>query len=329
MSAASLKQRTLGRTGWPVSEIGFGAWGIGKRWWGTTSDEESVRALRAAWEAGITFYDTAYVYGDGHSESLIGQTLASTGAVVATKIPPKNMAWPASPESAANDAFPADWIVSCTERSLRQLKRETIDLTQFHVWTDAWLGADDWKEAVAQLKKQGKIRAFGVSINDHDPDSAMRLVASGLVDTVQVIFNIFDQSPAEALFPLCRDKNVGVIVRVPLDEGGLSGTLTKKTKFEKGDFRSQYFGGRNLEETVDRVEKLKLLLDKETPTLPDLALKFVLAHEAVSVVIPGMRTVDHVRRNAAVPSQAPLRPAVINALRAHAWRRNFYDQWDD
>jgi aryl-alcohol dehydrogenase-like predicted oxidoreductase len=323
-----VKKRTLGRTGWSVSEIGYGAWGIGASWWGATDDRESIAALQAAWDAGVTFYDTAFVYGDGHSEELIARALTGKPAIVATKIPPKNKEWPGSPKTPATDAFPADWIQSCTERSLKKLKRDTIDLTQFHVWTDAWLKTDEWKEAVTRLKKDGKIRAFGVSINDHDPNSALELVASGLIDSVQVIFNIFDQSPVEKLFPACRRHNVGVIARVPFDEGGLTGTLTLDTTFEEGDFRRTYFRGENLKRTVERAERLKSLLGSEARTMPELALKFILAHPEVSTVIPGMRKARHVSANAAVSDAPPLSPGLLAELRRHAWPRNFYGMWD-
>jgi aryl-alcohol dehydrogenase-like predicted oxidoreductase len=323
-----MKYRKLGRTGWDVSEIGYGGWGIGRNWWGPTDDKASLEALQAAWDAGITFYDTAFVYGDGHSEELMGTALAGKPARIATKIPPKNGQWPGNPDTPLDEVFPSDWIINCTERSLRKLKRDTIDLTQFHVWSDAWLTDGRWKKTVEQLKREGKIRAFGVSINDHDPDSALELVESGFIDTVQVIFNIFDQSPLEKLFPACRAHNVGVIVRVPLDEGGLSGTLTKDTKFEKGDFRGQYFRGDNLVQTVKRAEKLKTLLNKDTPTLADLALKFVLSQSVVSTVIVGMRTVQHVQLNSAVSAQPPLPAKLASKLAKHAWPRNFYGTWD-
>lgn len=323
-----MKMRVLGKTGWKVSEIGYGAWGIGASWWGKTDDAESLASLRAAWDAGVNFFDTAYVYGDGHSERLIAEALAGKPAIVATKIPPKNQEWPPKPSTPVSAAFPADWIRSCTERSLTNLRRDTIDLTQFHVWTDAWLRDDGWKETVAKLKAEGKIRAFGVSINDHQPESALELVASGLVDSVQVIFNIFDQTPVEKLFPACRRYNVGVIARVPFDEGGLTGTLTSDTTFEKGDFRATYFRGDNLKKTVSRADDLKNLLNGEAKTLPELALKFILAHPEVSTVIPGMRRAAHVSSNTAVSGSVPLSAATMDALKQHAWKRNFYGMWD-
>ncbi len=319
-----MRSRKFGRTSWQVSEIGYGGWGIGKAWWGGADDAQSLRSLEKALEVGINFFDTAYVYGDGHSEILMGKVLKGKDVYIATKIPPKNHVWPGLPETPLKEAFPADWIRSCTERSLKKLGREIIDLTQFHCWTDAWLKDDDWKTAVERLKKEGKIKAFGVSINDHDPDSALELVQSGLVDSVQVIFNIFDQSPIERLFPLCQKHSVGVIARVPLDEGGLSGSLTKATRFDDADFRKNYFKGNRLNETVERVEKLKIFLGPEASTIPALALKFILGHEAVSVAIPGMRNPKNVVLNAGVSDSTPLKNETIMALRAHAWKRNFY-----
>jgi len=318
-----MNSRLLGRTGQKVSEIGFGAWGIGKSWWGKTDDTESLRSLRRAIELGVTFFDTAYVYGDGHSEQLIHQAFRETRGryFVATKCPPKNMGWPADPRTPLKEAFPEDWMTSCTERSLQNLGTDCLDLQQFHVWTDAWVDQDEWKNTVAKLKKQGKIRWFGVSINDLDPDSALQLVESGLVDTVQVIYNIFEQAPAKSLFPLCQKMNVGVIVRVPLDEGGLSGTLTPQTKFEKEDFRSNYFAEGRLAETCARVEKLKPLLESYAPTIPELALKFILGHPAVSVVIPGMRRVKNVEINTRISGSAPLPKDVLQELKKHAWKR--------
>ena len=323
-----MKKRIFGKTGWPVSEIGFGAWGIGKAWWGPTEDKQSLSAIQTAWDNGVTFYDTAYVYGDGHSEKLLGDALKGKDAVLATKIPPKNWKWPPDPKAPMSAAFPKEWIISCTERSLSYLKKGTLSLTQFHAWTDDWIDNDEWKEAIFRLKKQGKIKAFGVSINDHQPDSALKLVASGLIDSVQVIFNIFEQAPAKTLFPLCQKHHVGVIARVPVDEGALTGQFTKDTKFKGDDFRAKYFGDGRLAQAVDRVENLKPLLSGGTKGLSDLALKYILGHEAVSVVIPGMRSNAHVLTNTAVSESPRLNAETMEKLRAHAWPRNFYDFWD-
>jgi len=318
-----MKHRTLGRTGQKISEIGYGGWGIGKSWWGPTDDAESILALHKAIELGVTFFDTAYVYGDGHSEQLIAQAVQKTGveAFIATKCPPKNMIWPASSDTPLEEAFPEDWIIHCTEKSLSELRTDCVDLQQFHVWTDAWVNLEEWKNAVDKLKKQGKIRWFGVSINDFEPESALELVASGLVDTIQVIYNLFEQAPDDQLFPLCQKMNVGVIARVPLDEGGLSGALTPTTKFSEDDFRSKYFAGKRLKETCEHVEQLKPLLGPYAPTIPALALKFVLAHPAVSVVIPGMRKYSHVIENTRVSNQLELPTVVLEELYKHAWKR--------
>ncbi|MCG3205633.1 MAG: Aldo-keto reductase IolS [Elusimicrobia bacterium] len=324
-----MRNRKLGALGWDVSEIGYGGWGIGRTWWGPTDDTESINALKRAWELGVNFFDTAFVYGDGHSEKLMAQALAGKPALIATKIPPKNGIWPGSPKTPLKEVFPKEWIVSCTERSLKYLQRNTLDLTQFHVWSDAWLHQDEWKETIGQLKKSGKIRGFGVSINDHDPNSALELVASGLIDTVQVIFNIFDQSPMEKLFPLCLKHKVGVIVRVPFDEGSLTGAFNKNTRFEQGDFRASYFKGDSLIHTVERVEKLKSFLGPEAKTLSELALKFVLSQPAVSTVIPGMRKSKNVDSNVAVGEAPPLSAQTVQELKKHAWPRNFYTQWED
>jgi aryl-alcohol dehydrogenase-like predicted oxidoreductase len=324
-----MKTRVLGKTGRQVSEIGFGGWGIGAAWWGPTQDADSLDALRAAWDAGVTFFDTAYVYGDGHSEQLMAAALKGKDAFIATKIPPKNQKWPADPATPASASFPPDWIVSCTERSLQNLRRETLDLTQFHVWADAWIDDDGWKESIASLKRQGKIGAFGVSLNNHEPESALKLVASGLVDTVQVIYNIFDQTPERSLFPACEANGVGVIVRVPFDEGGLTGALTRETTFPEGDFRRGYFAGERLTQTVERASRLQDLLGQEAGTLPELALRFCLRHPAVSTVIPGMRRSAHVRANAGASDGRALSDDLMQSLRAHAWPRNFYGWWPD
>jgi len=280
-------------------------------------------------ELGINFVDTAYVYGDGLSERLIGQALRATprhhDVYIATKIPPKNMDWPAVPTTPLREAFPADWIRACTERSLRNLGVECIDLQQFHVWTDAWAHEAEWIAAVQRLKREGKIRAFGVSINDHEPESAVALVRSGQIEAVQVIYNVFDQQPAEALLPLCQAHDVGVIARVPFDEGGLTGTLTPETTFPRDDWRRDYFTRERLRFTVERVERLRpLLLRGEVTTVAHGALRFCLSHPTISTVIPGMRTVAHVEDNAGVSTGRYYTAEELVRLKAHAWPKNFY-----
>jgi aryl-alcohol dehydrogenase-like predicted oxidoreductase len=184
--------------------MGYGAWGIGGKQWLGADDRESLAALRRAIEMGLNFIDTALAYGSGHSEQLVGQVVRETShkIFVATKVPPRNLLWPARPGIPISQVFPYDFVVRCTETSLRNLGLETIDLQQLHVWNVEWTGRDEWRRAFADLKRSGKVRAVGVSINDHQPDSALELLRTGLVDTVQVIYNIFDQTPERNLFPL-------------------------------------------------------------------------------------------------------------------------------
>lgn len=320
-----MQYRTLGRTGLKVSEIGFGAWGIGGMW-GPRDDEQALSALRRALDLGINFIDTALAYGDGHSERLIARAFRERGnrVNVATKIPPKNHEWPARPDSLLKDVFPRDWIIRCTERSLKHLETDCLNLQQLHVWAERWLEETEWIETLQDLKTAGKIRFIGVSVNDHEPETAIKLVRSGWVDTIQVIYNIFDQSPAERLLPLAGENNIGIIARCPFDEGGLTGTLRADTVFPEGDWRREYFYGDRLKETVARVEDLKFLIRGEIRSLSKAALQFCLSHPAVSCVIPGMRRPEHVEENVTVSDGKGLPSAELERLRAHAWPRNFY-----
>lgn len=321
-----MRMRVFGRTGWRVSEIGLGTWAMGGMW-GAVDDREALRAMSRALELGVNFFDTAAVYGDGRSEHLIAQALSGRkGAVfIATKVPPKNREWPARHDLPASEAFPSDWIIQCTEESLRRLNQKAVDLQQLHVWSPRWLKESAvWLPAVEQLKKSGKIRAFGISINDHEPDTALKAVASGLIDSVQVIFNIFDQTPAQSLFPACQKQNIAVIVRVPFDEGSLTGELSAKTRFEADDWRAAYFAGSRLNETVQRAQRIRQDFRQDPRSLAQLALGFCLAHPAVSTVIPGMRKVGHVEENCAAADGRPLSAAEVLRLKAHAWPRNFY-----
>ena len=331
-SEASLKlpHRPLGKTGLSVSEIGFGGWGIGKSMWGPTDDHESMRALHAALDSGINYFDTAYAYGHGHSERLIARLFKEAGqrAVVSTKVAPKNMEWPGHPRAKLALVFPPDWVRLSVERSLRNLATDSIDLYQFHVWHDAWLKDPLWPALAAEmakLKAEGKVRHWGVSINNDDPDSAVELVKTGLIGVVQVLFNMFDQRAADKLLPLCRERGVGVIVRCPFDEGSLTGTLTTETRFEPEDFRSHYFGGTRLAETCRRTDQLaRTVIGPKAETLAAAALKFGLSFDAVSTVIPGMRRVSHVTFNARVCDGNYFGSKDLAAIASHRWVRDFY-----
>ena len=317
--------RTLGRTGFSVSDIGYGAWGIGGKQWLGAEDQESLRALHRAIELGLNFIDTALAYGDGHSERLVGQVVRQTGhkIFVATKVPPKNRLWPARPGIGIEEVFPYLYIMESAEESLRNLGIESIDLLQLHVWNPEWIHRDEWRRAFRDLKRAGKVHAVGVSINDHDPDSALELVSTGLTDTVQVIYNIWDQTPEASLFPLCQKENVGVLARVPLDEGSLTGHVDESTTFPKGDFREWYFRGDRKKQVGEHVAALTQDLGAGVD-LPSTALRFCISHPAVSSVIPGMRGVRHVESNLSLSDQGPLPADVLATLKRHVWKRSFY-----
>jgi aryl-alcohol dehydrogenase-like predicted oxidoreductase len=321
-----LNYRTLGKTGLKVSEIGYGAWGIGKSAWIGASDDESIKALNRSIELGLNFIDTALGYGEGHSEKLVGQVVRehSEKIYVATKIPPKNYKWPAPAGVPVEETYPAEHVIACTEQSLSNLGLDTIDVQQFHVWSDEWVGKGDWMEGIRKLKEQGKIRHFGVSINDHQPANAIKLIETGLVDSVQVIYNIFEQSPEDALLGACEKHNVGVIVRVALDEGGLTGTIKPDTAFANGDFREGYFKGDRKQEVFERVNGIAEDLGITTDQMAETALRYVLSHPAVSTVIPGMRTVRNVERNMPVGDGRGLPQDQLAKLKAHRWIRDFY-----
>ena len=319
--------RPLGKTGIEVSEVGYGAWGIGGEMWLGAVDTESIKAMHEAADLGLNFIDTALAYGEGHSETLVGRFLKERKdqITVATKIPPKNRIWPSRPGTPLSEAFPYDHIIASTEQSLRNLNVVTIDILQLHVWNDDWADQDEWKRAFAKLKEQGKVRHFGISINDHQASNGVLAAATGLIDTFQVIYNIFDQSPEEKLFPLCRKMNLCIIARVPFDEGALTGAITPETTFPRGDFRNNYFAGERKEEVFRRTERLKRLLGDEAGSLPELALRFCLHPPAVSTVIPGMRSIRNVRANCSVSDGRTLSDSLLAQLRGHSWKKNFYN----
>lgn len=323
-----MEYRQLGRTELSVSEISFGAWAIGKSWWGEQDDNISLSALHRALDSGVNFIDTAQVYGDGHSEQLIAKVLKERGEkgkiTVATKVPPKNVQWPGNGKVPLAKAFPKEYVIERAELSLKALETDCLDIYQIHVWSDGWIDQTEWFEGMQKLKEQGKIRFIGASINDHAPDDAVKLVKSGMVDTVQVIYNLFDQSPEDNLLPLAKEKNIGIIVRVPFDEGSLTGKFTYDTKFPDNDFRARYFRGSRMKETVDRAEKLKFLVQDEIKSLAQVALKYTLSHPAVSTVIPGIRTPEQAELNCAASGGKLLTTDELKEVKKHRWIRNFY-----
>lgn len=324
---STLAKRRLGRTGLSVSVLGYGGWGIGGGLRGETNDATSVAALNSAIDRGINFIDTALAYGPHHSERLIGRVVRSREeeVYVATKVPPKNLQWPARGETPVEEVFPDSHIRHCVERSLRNLGTEAVDLLQLHAWRDEWLQTGDWAETIEALRTEGKIRFFGISTNDQEPQSAIGIAASGLVDTIQVIYNIFEQTAANDLLPACVAHDVGVIARAPLDEGALTGAITTASVFGDDEFRAAYFRGERPREIEEHVRSITAELGIERSDMADVALRFVLAHPAVSTVIPGMRSVRNVERNCASAGAGPLSVEQLKLLTRHHWEKNFYN----
>lgn len=320
-----MRYRRFGRLGSEVSEIGYGMWGIagGEGGWTGADDESGMNSLQLAVDLGCSFFDTAWIYGRGHSEELLGRLIRANPdkqLTVATKIPPKDRNWPSTRESKLEEVFPADHIVEYTERSLANLGTDSVDLLQFHVWEDSWASDERWQESVSELKRQGKVKAIGISVNRWEPHNVLKTLDTGLIDAVQVIYNVFDQSPEDELFPACQEKDIAVIARVPFDEGALTGTLTKDSTWPEGDWRNGYFVPENLIPAVERADRLKELVP-DGMTLPELVLRFILTNPAVHTVIPGMRKERHVRANMAASDTTGLPADLIAALRTHRWDR--------
>ena len=316
-----MKYRKFGRSGIEVSDIAHGLWGMGG--WSGSNDTESMAALQLAVDLGCNFFDSAWAYGDGKSDSLLGQIIAKNSSkrlYSASKIPPKNLRWPASPKYKYQDVFPPEHVFKYADLIRKNIGTDSIDLLQFHVWDDTWTDEPDFRSTVEKLRRDGTIRFFGLSLNRWEPENGIKAVRTGLVDAVQVIYSIFDQSPEDELLPLCQELDIGVIVRVALDEGSLGGKMTRDTKFSASDWRSGYFNPQNLANTLDRVGRLKAILPAGM-SLPEMALRFVISHPAVSTTIIGMRKLDHVRENIAFSDKGPLDPQLLEELKKHRWDR--------
>jgi aryl-alcohol dehydrogenase-like predicted oxidoreductase len=316
-----MNYRRFGRTDWQVSEIGYGMWGLAG--WKETDQTEVLNALEKSVELGCNFYDTAWGYGAGASEEILGNLLkrhANKRLYFATKIPPKNFKWPSKADFTLEECFPASHIIEYTEKSLKNLNVECIDLQQFHVWEDSWAHHDDWKRAIEKLKADGKVKHVGISVNRWEPDNVLSTLKTGLIDTVQVIYNIFDQNPEDNLFPLCRKMDIGVIARVPFDEGTLTGMLTKDTVFPEGDWRATYFVPENLNSSVDHADALRPLIPQGM-TMAEMALRFILCNDDVHTIIPGMRKVRNVEANIATSDGKRLEKSLANKLKDHRWDR--------
>jgi aryl-alcohol dehydrogenase-like predicted oxidoreductase len=323
-----MRYRQFGRLGWQVSEIGYGMWGMGS--WSASDDQQSLQSLQAAVNYGCNFFDTAYAYGDGHSEKLLGQTVRANRdrrLYTATKIPPMNKQWPALPDSTLKESFPPDHVEEYVHRSLENAGLESFDLMQFHTWDDNWLRDDRWLYKLDDLRSQHLINAIGISLNRWEPWNGVAAVRTGQIDSVQVIYNIFDQNPEDDLFPACEEMKVAVIARVPFDEGTLTGTLTKESRWPEGDWRNTYFVPDNLNPSVERADALKELLRKWNQahgtdiTMPELALRFILTNPTVTTIIPGMRKLSHVEANIAASDAGPLPDELYEQLKQHRWVR--------
>ncbi len=316
-----MRYRKFGRTGWQVSELGYGMWGMGG--WSGADDAESLASLQRAVELGCNFFDTAWGYGEGRSEALLGRLIRANPQArlyTATKVPPKNFQWPARSEFTVEDTFPPDHIERFVHESLAHAGLDSFDLMQLHTWDDAWLADDRWYKCLDELRRQGLFRAIGISLNRWEPWNGVRAVRSGLIDAVQVIYNIFDQNPEDELFPACAEMDVAVIARVPFDEGTLTGTLTKDSKWPDSDWRNTYFVPENLIPSVERADKLKPLVSPDS-TLAEMALRFILNNPTVSTIIPGMRKPAHVAANISASDKGPLPADRHTQLRAHRWER--------
>jgi aryl-alcohol dehydrogenase-like predicted oxidoreductase len=323
-----MKYHKLGRTGYEVSDVAYGLWGMSG--WSGSDDQQSVQSLQLSIDLGCNFFDTAWAYGNGKSDGLLGDAMSQNGGkrlYAASKIPPGNLQWPALPSYKYSDVFSAAHVFQYADQIRKKLRVDSIDVLQFHVWDDSWADEPEFRSTVEKLKRDGVIRYFGLSLNRWQPENGLKALHTGLVDVVQVIYNIFDQAPEDELFPLCRELNVGVIARVPLDEGSLGGKMTLETKFPDSDWRAKYFGPDNLAKTLKRVEQLKEIVPPGM-TLPEMALRFILSHPAVSTAIAGMRKPEHVRQNIAASDDGPLDSTLLGELKKHRWNRA-PQRWSD
>jgi aryl-alcohol dehydrogenase-like predicted oxidoreductase len=328
-----MKYRKLGRTGFEVSDMAYGLWGMSG--WTGSDDRESLDSLQLAVDLGCNFFDSAWAYGEGKSDRLLGEILARNHSrnsegkplYAASKIPPMNDKWPALPQYKYSEVFPAKHVFKYAKLIREKLRADSIDVLQFHVWDDSWAAEPEFRETVEELKSEKWIRSFGLSLNRWEPENGIKALRTGLVDAVQVIYNIFDQSPEDKLFAVCKELNIGVIARVPLDEGSLSGKMTLETKFPADDWRAQYFGPENLAKTIARVEVLKKLLPPGM-SLPEMSLCFILSNPVVSTTIVGMRKPEHVKQNIAASDASPLEPSLLQKLKSHRWDRQ-PQPWSD
>jgi len=321
LDGEKMKYRRFGKTNWQVSEIGYGMWGMAG--WTGSDDQESLTSLQRSVDLGCNFFDTAWGYGEGKSENILGQLIranADKKLYTTTKIPPKNFKWPSRREFSLDDCFPPDHVQEYVESSLKNSGMDSFDLMQFHTWEDSWIEDDRWIKQLIKLKETGVIHSIGISVNRWEPWNGVKAVETGLIDAVQVIYNIFDQNSQDELFPACKKNDVAVIARVPFDEGTLTGKLTKDSTWPAGDWRNTYFVPENLKSSIEHAEALRPIIPNEM-TMPELALRFILDEPLVSTIIPGMRKLNHVESNIAASDAEPLDQSLISELKKHRWDR--------
>ncbi len=326
-----MQYRILGKTGLKVSSIGCGTWGFANdtdAWVGATK-KESEAALFLALDQGVNFIDTARVYGEGLAEEWLGEMLQKTSqkqVLVATKMTPLNQQWSGMVGTPISEAFPKQHIIDQVDASLRALRRDYLDVVYFHVWEDEWSDVPSWKEAVTELTQAGKVRFWGISTNDFQPTNCLKACQTGLISVIMTIFNIFAQEPISELLPAVKKMNLGLVSRVPLDEGGLSGSYTHDTEFPEGDFRQTYFSKDRLVQLNKHLDALRPLIKKSNAkNVAEFALRYVLSFPEVTVAVPGMRRQKYVIANTKVSDLPPLPQGVLEEMPKHAWFRNFYD----
>lgn len=324
-----MRYRTFGKTNWQVSEIGFGGWQLGGTW-GDVDDKESIETLLYAFEQGINFVDTAALYGAGRSELVIGKALKqwNDGRIyVATKMPPTVWNQQMDLDAPMRGRYPMVHAREQVEASLRRLDVECLDLLQLHGWYHQGCYELDWLEALHTLKAEGKIAHIGVSLHDARPDQGIELAKLGLVDSIQVLFNMFEQEPMENLFPEAQKTNTAIIARVPLDSGSLTGTWTEKTlkEWDADDKRHQMYGkDGNFSATLERIEKVQETCAPYYENMAEAALRFALHPDAVSISIPGMRNKHEVDLNTVHCDGKTFAEDLVQDLSQHAWKHSFY-----
>ena len=322
-----MEYREFGKTGWRVSEIGFGAWQLGGTW-GSVNDKDSIDTLLYAFEKGINFVDTAIAYGNGHSETIIGKALqkwSGNKIYVTTKVHP--MGEDFRTHNSIKNRYPIKYLKEQVEGSLKRLNTETIDLLQLHLWFEDGLSDFTWLEGLTQLVKEGKIRTFGVSLPDIKPETGILLAQTGIVTSQQVMYNLFEQAPNRALFRAGEKTKTAFIARVPFDSGALTGTWNSNTyeNWSKKDKRHRMYRNGRFDETLAHIERLKLLCSPYYDTLAEAAMRFSLNDSAVSTVICGMTNKREIDMNTAYSDGVKFNKALEQKVAAHEWKHQFYE----